>query len=172
MAEDTKKVATNEVSEETALRIYEVGYHIIPTVKEEEIEGVVASIRSVIEKDGGSFIAEGAPVSTKLAYAMTAREGDKNVDYDRGYFGWIKFESSVDASEKLNETLKADRNILRHIIFRTVREETRARMKIPTLREVRRPADSIKPTPHHVEDTSIPVSEVDLDKAIETLTTD
>jgi ribosomal protein S6 len=171
MAEDTKVVTNDEGAEALGLRIYEVGYHIIPTVKEEEIEGVVASIRTVIEKAGGSFIAEGAPVLMKLSYAMTAREGDKNIEYDRGYFGWIKFESSVEASETLNETLKADRNILRHIIFRTVREETRARMKIPTLREVRRP-ESAKPTPHHVEDTSIPVSEVDLDKAIETLTTD
>ena len=171
MAEDTKVVSKDEGSEELGLRIYEVGYHVIPTVKEEDIESVVASIRTVIEKAGGSFIAEGAPALMKLSYAMTAREGDKNVDYDRGYFGWIKFESSVGASETLNETLKADRNILRHIIFRTVREETRARMKIPTLREVRR-TDAIKPAPHHVEDTSIPVSEVDLDKAIETLTTD
>lgn len=171
MADEAKVVSKDEGSEESALRIYEVGYHIIPTVKEEDIEGVVASIRTVIEKAGGSFIAEGAPVLMKLSYAMTVREGDKNVEYDRGYFGWIKFESTVEASEKLNETLKADRNILRHIIFRTVREETRARMKIPTLREVRR-TDAIKPAPHHVEDTSIPVSEVDLDKAIETLTTD
>ncbi len=171
MTDDVSVIQKDDNSPESLLRIYEVGYHIIPTVKEEDIEGVVASIRTVIEKAGGSFIAEGAPVLMKLSYAMTAREGDKNVQYDRGYFGWIKFESSVEASETLNEALKADRTILRHIIFRTVREETRARMKIPTLREVRR-TDVIKPAPHHVEDTSIAVSEVDLDKAIETLTTD
>jgi ribosomal protein S6 len=171
MADDMKATGKGEGSQESALRVYEVGYHIIPTVREEDIEGVVASIRAVIEKAGGSFIAEGAPALMKLAYAMNAREGDKNVEYDRGYFGWIKFESSVEASEKLNEALKTDRNILRHIIFRTVREETRARMKIPALREVRR-TDAIKPAPRHVEDTSVPVSEADLDKAIETLTTD
>ncbi len=171
MAEDIKAVTSSGDSEESSLRIYEVGYHIIPTVKEEDVEGVVNSIRGSIERGGGSFIAEGAPVLMRLAYGMVAREGDKNVTYDRGYFGWIKFESSVEASESLNESLTSDRNILRHIIFRTVREETRARMKIPTLREVRRP-DAIKPVTRHIEDTSIPVSEVDLDKAIETLTTD
>ena len=154
-----------------ASRVYEVGYHIIPTVKEESVEGVVATIRAIIEKAGGSFIAEGAPVLTKLSYAMVAREGDKNVQYDRGFFGWIKFEAPVEVTETLDESLKADRNILRFIVFRTIREETRARLKTPTLREVRR-TDVIKPAAHHVEDTSIPVSEVDLDKAIETLTTD
>ena len=162
---------TENDSKEAGLRVYEVGYHIIPTVKEEELEGIVASIRAIIEKAGGSFIAEGAPVSMKLSYAMTAREGDKNVQYDRGFFGWIKFEAPVEITETLDESLKADRNILRHIIFRTVREETRARMKIPTLRDVRR-TDAIKAPARHIEDTTVPVSEVDLDKAIETLTTD
>ena len=102
---------------------------------------------------------------------MTTREGDKNMHYDHAFFGWIKFEASVEVAESLNESLKSDRNILRHIIFRTVREETRARMKIPTLREVRR-TDTIKPIARHTEDVTIPVSEIDLDKAIETLTTD
>ena len=171
MTEEVQNSTAENDSKESGLRVYEVGYHIIPTVKEEDLEGVVGSIRAVIEKSGGSFIAEGAPVLMKLSYAMVAREGDKNVQYDRGFFGWIKFESSVEASESLNESLKADHNILRHIIFRTVREETRARMKIPTLREVRR-NEPLKPVAHHVEDTTIPVSEVDLDKAIEVLTTD
>src|SRR3990167_4425026 len=60
-------------------RIYELGYHIIPTVKEEDVEKIVGSIRSVIEKAGGSFIAEGAPSLTKLSYAMNAlaKEGEK-----------------------------------------------------------------------------------------------
>jgi ribosomal protein S6 len=156
---------------ESGARVYELGYHIIPTVKEESIEEVVASIRTVIEKAGGSFIAEGAPVSMKLSYAMVAREGDKNVEYDRSFFGWIKFEAPVAVTEILNEALKADRNILRFIVFRTVREETRARMKIPTLRDVRR-TDPIKAPARHIEDPTIAVSEVDLDKAIETLTTD
>jgi hypothetical protein len=77
----------------------------------------------------------------------------------------------VAITETLNDTLKADTNILRHIIFRTIREETRARMKIPTLREVRSTAPA-KPILRQAEDTSIPVSEVDLDKALETLTTE
>jgi ribosomal protein S6 len=174
MTDEAEIIATQDSSsgaEESGARIYEVGYHIIPTVKEESIESVVASVRALIENGQGSFIAEGAPVLMKLSYAMTAREGDKNVEYDRGYFGWIKFEAPVEITETLNEALKADRNILRFILFRTVREETRARMKIPTLRDVRR-TDTIKAPARHVEDTTIVVSEVDLDKAIETLTTE
>ena len=34
-------------------RIYEIGYHIIPTVKEEDVEKIVSGIRGIIESAGG-----------------------------------------------------------------------------------------------------------------------
>ncbi len=151
------------------LRIYEVGYHIIPTVKEEDVEKVVGVIRSVVEESGGSFVAEGAPALTRLAYPMHTMEGDKHVEHDRGYFGWIKFEAPIAVANLLNQALKLNSNILRHIVFQTVREDTRAKMKPPTLREVKR-TDTIKPAPRRVEDTSVPVSEEVLEKAIKDIT--
>src|SRR3989338_1257368 len=99
-------------------RIYEIGYHIIPTVKEEDIEKTVGEIRKVIESSppkedrpsvgGGktSFIAEGAPSLMKLAYPMSVREGEKYTEYDRGYFGWIKFEAPASIVAVLNHALK------------------------------------------------------------------
>lgn len=156
-------------------RIYEIGYHIVPTVKEEDVEKVVSGIRGIIEKAGGSFIAEGAPSLIKLSYAMEAlaKEGEKRVEYDRGYFGWIKFESGVTAISALNEALKLDGNVLRFGIFRTIREDTRAKIKPATLREVKR-TDVIKSTPRRAptEESSAPVSEVDLEKAIQDITTE
>jgi len=151
-------------------RIYELGYHVIPTVSESDVESIVASIRSRIEKAGGSFIAEGAPALIKLAYDMESREGDKNISHDRGYFGWLKFEATTDAAEDLDTMLAADPKILRHIVFKTVREETRARMKAPTLREVKR-TDTIRTTPRQ-EEAAGPVSEADLDKALQDITQD
>lgn len=156
-------------------RIYEIGYHIIPTAKEEDVEKIVGGIRSIIEKTGGSFIAEGAPSLIKLSYAMSARalEGEKRMEYDRGYFGWIKFESSSAAVQALAEAFKLDANILRFGIFRTVREDTRAKIKAPSLREVKR-TDVIKSTPRRAvaEEGSAPVSEADLEKAIQDITTE
>ena len=163
--------AKDTLDEAGVVRIYEVGYHIVPTVKEEEVDGVVGKIRAIIEKSGGSFIAEGAPVQMKLSYPMSIRENERHAEYDRSYFGWLKFEAPVEVALALDETLKQDAQILRFIVFRTVREETRARMKLGTLREVRR-TDTIKPAPRRVEEVSTPVSEVDLDKALEELTTE
>ena len=169
-------VATDSSEVENLSRIYEVGYHIVPTVKEEEVEGVVASIRAHIERAGGTFITEGAPVLTRLSYNIEAREGDRNVQYDRGYFGWIKFEAGTEIVELLESALKADRNILRCLVFRTIREETRARIKMQTIREVTR-TDTIKTTARRPEETAAaaaaaPVSEEDIDKAISDLTTE
>ncbi len=172
MAKDI--VAENDAKdtlEAGELRIYEVGYHIIPTVKEEELDGVVGKIRALIEKAGGSFIAEGAPVQMKLSYPMSIRENERHSEYDHSYFGWLKFEAPVEAALALEKALQADIQILRSIVFRTVREETRARLKLGTLREVRR-TDTIKAPVRRVEEVSAPVSEVDLDKALEELTTE
>jgi ribosomal protein S6 len=171
MAEDMA-VSNVETSEnEVVTRIYEVGYHIIPTVAEDQVEKIVGDIRAAIEKAGGSFIAEGAPALTRLAYEMDAREGEKNIGHERAYFGWLKFEAPVAAAQVLDTALQQNQQILRHIVFQTVREETRARMKAPTLREVKR-TDTIKTTPRREEEAGAPVSEEDLDKALQDITQD
>jgi ribosomal protein S6 len=169
MAEKT--ATTNETGAEDAgvIRVYEVGYHIVPTTKEEDLDKIVGSVRSIIEKSNGSFIAEGAPVLTRLSYPISIQEGEKHVEYDRGYFGWIKFEANVVVAHMLDESLKKNSNLLRHIIFQTVREDTRAKYRAPQLREVKR-TDTIKAAPRRVEESAAPVSEEQLEKALEDIT--
>jgi len=104
----------------------------------------------------------------KLAFSMYKREGEKNAEYDRAYFGWMKFESMLETANELRDTLAKHPSIVRAIVFRTVREETRAKIKAPQLREVKR-TETAKATPRKVEE-SAPVSEVDLEKAISDLT--
>lgn len=163
-------IAKNEAdSPESVLRVYEAGYHLSPATKEEEVENVVSGIRSVIEKAGGSFIAEGAPALTRLSYPIDGLEGGKRMEYDRAYFGWIKFEASTDLVEKLEAAFKRSADVLRFMVFETVREDTRAKFKAPALREVRR-AESIKAPVRQVEEAAGPVSEEDLDKALQDLT--
>lgn len=168
MEEETAAVMESDTESSTS-RIYEIGYHIAPTVKEEDLEKIVNSIRGEIEKAGGDFIAEGAPSLTRLSYSIEGREAGKRVEYDRGYFGWIKFEAEVSVAHALEASLKQNEQIIRHIVFRTVREDTRAKMKAPTLREVKR-TDTIK-TARRTEDTTTgPVSEEDLEKALQDIT--
>lgn len=170
MADDTAMTGTETADNAGLSRVYEAGYHVSPLVEEENIEKIVAEIRSVVEKGGGTFIAEGAPVLMKLAFNIEGMAEGKKHQFDRGYFGWLKFESSSEAADTLEEALSKHTAIFRSIVFRTVREETRARLKAPQLREVKR-GDTPKAAPRKAEEAA-PVSEVDLDKAIETLTLD
>lgn len=164
-------MTAEEHENEVITRIYEAGYHIVPTVKEEDVEKIVASIRSEIEKLGGIFIAEGSPSLMKLAYPIDMREGERHVAYDRGYFGWLKFEAETHVAKVLTDSLTANKSILRAIVFKTLREDTRAKFKAPQLREVKR-TDTLKASPRKAADApdAAPVSEVDLEKALETLT--
>lgn len=154
---------------ESAARVYEVGYVITPTMKEQEVEKIVGDVRSEIGKANGSFIAEGAPSLARLSYAMPALENGKRMLHDRGYFGWIKFDSSIASAGRLKEALEKNEQVMRFIVFRTVREDTRAKMKAPQLREVRR-TDTIKSAPRRAEEASGPVSEAELEKALQNIT--
>lgn len=168
---DEQQVSIDTTEEVAVSRVYEAGYHIKPTVKEEDLDKVVGGIRSIIEKAGGSFIAEGAPVLTRLSYPMTVREGEKNIEYDRAYFGWIKFESTTETALSLEAALKRSADMVRSIVFRTVREDTRAKFRAPTLREVKR-TDTLKTVVRREEASAGPVSEEDLEKALQDITTD
>lgn len=163
--------AEKKHDEDAVTRIYEAGYVIAGSVKEEDVEKVVSGIRGEIEKLGGSFIAEGAPGIMKLAYPMEQRVGEKLVTHDRGYFGWLKFEAETHAAAALTKVLTAHPSIFRSIVFKTVREDTRAKYKAPTLREVKR-TDTIpmRARPVAEKEEARPVSEADLEKALETLT--
>ncbi len=170
MADDAV-VEMNETADAVALRIYEVGYHINPDTKEEDLDKVVTTLREAIKAARGSFIAEGAPSLMKLAYPISLREGEKSVEYDRGYFGWIKFEAPIAAAQAIEAFLKQNKGFFRFLVFQTVREDTRAKMKAPQLREVKR-TDVIKQAPRRVEEVSAPVSEEDLEKALQDITTE
>jgi len=170
--EDTIAPQDSPANAVEGVRVYEVGYHILSTVKEEDVEGIVLMIRKEIEKIGGSLISEGAPQSIKLSYTMTVNKGGKNVHYERAYFGWIKFECDAGNVPALNEMLRSDKNVLRYIIFKTVREDTRMVARPRMLREIKR-TDTITSTPKKgAEDEKVgeEVSEKDLDKALEDIT--
>ncbi len=166
MAETAVLENETDMGAETLTRVYEIGYHVSPATKEGDVDTVVSEIRSLIEKEGGRLLAEGAPSLTKLSYSIPAIEGGKRIEYDRGYFGWIKFEGPVASATTLEEALKRHTVLMRAILFRTVREETRARFKTQTLREVKR-TDTLKPAPRAPEESATPISEADLEKAIQ-----
>ena len=113
----------NKKVEESNLTVYEVGYHIVPTVAEENVPKEVDNLKSVITK-GGSVISEGEPKLISLAYTIIKRLGDINKRFDKAYFGWIKFESSAEDALEIKKSLDNNPNILRFLLVKTLRDNT------------------------------------------------
>ncbi len=119
-------------------RVYELGYHMVSTLTEDDLHKEVDALRESISKLGGNFLMEGEPALMELAYTMYIGEGGKNTPYDKAYFGWIKFDldpSKLTHLEK--EVLAHSKNILRHLLIKTVAEDTRADIKPEQLTEVK-----------------------------------
>ncbi len=105
-------------------QIYEIGFHILPTVAEEKLGEEVAIIKGAIEKAGGVFISEEFPKMRDLTYVMQKYIDTKKTSFSKAYFGWVKFELDAEAIAEIKTVLDTHANILRYIVVKTVRENT------------------------------------------------
>jgi ribosomal protein S6 len=128
-------------------RVYELGYHMVSTLSEEELQNELNSLRDEIKKLEGNFIAEGEPALIELAYTMYINEGGKNTSFDKAYFGWMKFDLDPSQLAHLkDEVIMENKNILRYLLFKTVAEDTRAQVNLEELKEVKN-TDTLAPAP-------------------------
>lgn len=162
--------------EKEGVQVYELGLHMLSTLTEEELAAAVDVIREEIKKHGGSFIAEGTPELIDLAYTMTVNEGGKHTKYNKAYFGWIKFDMEpLKANEMKTEVIDADKNILRYILIKTVREDTRVQAReetLQTLEEVKTTGTLEKKQVVEEEKKGEEASDIDIDKAVDELVND
>ncbi|MFZ2831546.1 MAG: 30S ribosomal protein S6 [Minisyncoccia bacterium] len=111
-------------NEHTEPRIYELGYHLVPTLAEEQIAQASGAVRGMIERISKDVIAEELPVFIDLAYTIVKTVDHKNKRFDQAYFGWIKFEGAPAGIAEIEEALKKDPNVLRYLVVKTIRENT------------------------------------------------
>ncbi len=128
-------------------RVYELGYHMVPTLTEDELQKEVDSLRSAISELKGTIVSESEPALIELAYTMVIGEGGKNTKYDTAFFGWIKFDLEPAQLAYLQDEVIADnKNILRHLLIKTVAEDTQAQVNLDELKEVKS-NEKIAPAP-------------------------
>ncbi len=119
-------------------RVYELGYHMVPTLTEEEVLNEVNALRVAIEESDGKVISEGEPERIDLAYTFVIGEGGRNTKYDTSFFGWIKFEfDPKQLSVFEEEFVKHNKNIMRYLLIKTVAEDTLANINLAELREIK-----------------------------------
>jgi ribosomal protein S6 len=99
------------------MKIYEIGYLLVPTIPEENVLGRFRTSKMLLESKGAAFITEDAPKMRLLSYDMTQVIGSERRKYDKGYFGWVKFETQSAAIPVIRTELEKTINILRHLII-------------------------------------------------------
>jgi ribosomal protein S6 len=98
-------------------KLYELSYILVSTVPEDKIEEEVASIKSIIEKAGGSIETFANPSLRDLAYPMSLSKEHKKTTYTAGYFGWIIFSASSDIIQSIEKAMDAHERVLRHLLI-------------------------------------------------------
>jgi len=144
------------------LNVYEVSFLVLPSVAEEKLPEIVSNLKATIEESGGLFVSEDFPKLIPLAYEMVVSSDAKKQKYNQGYFGWLKFEIGKDSINSIGEFLRANKNILRHLIVETVKENTLYSHKLLT----KKPKERVSRKTGDIE-TNTPPEEID--KSIEDL---
>jgi ribosomal protein S6 len=156
---------TDEIVEDLGEKtIYEVGFHLISSMSEEEAGKEFNRIKACIEKEGGSFIAEDSPKSKPLAYALSRVVGGVKQKFTTSFFGWIKFEIEAPAIITIKKMFDLDEKVIRFLLIKTVRENTLAALRPVTHRPEEAKREKKVETGAKVE-----VNEVELDKQIDAL---
>jgi ribosomal protein S6 len=67
--------------EDVPTNVYEVGFHIVSSIPEEEVGARVAAVHDVIENHGGVIISEEFPKAMELAYPMVKVANNQRKTY-------------------------------------------------------------------------------------------
>jgi ribosomal protein S6 len=156
-----------KVEKEGGVQVYELGYHIVSTVAEENVPKEVQNLKDTVLKDGGSLIAEGEPKLINLAYSMTKSVADTKKKFTSAYFGWIKFETKSELMPMIKKAVDANPSVLRYLLIKTVRENTLFVPKLNVIKTVEKEAPKAKKSIK--TDETKATSMEDIDKSIEEL---
>jgi small subunit ribosomal protein S6 len=115
-------------------RVYEISFIFDNKLDEGTALKKAETLKQTIATLGGSFISEEAPYMRELAYEMIRVQSNINVRFNEGYFGWIKFELGGEKVKELEKGIKLDEEVVRHLVVRTVAENTVFTKRAPVIK--------------------------------------
>jgi len=163
-----EKVETLE--KEGGVQVYELGYHIVSTVAEENLPKEVETLKAIVLQDGGSLVSEGEPKLINLAYSMTKSVADTKKKFNTAYFGWLKFETKSELMPMIKKAVDANPNVLRYLLIKTVRENTLYVPKLNSIKVGEKEAPKAKKSVKTEETKASTKKDIeDIDKSIDEL---
>lgn len=149
--------------------VYEIGFHVVSTIPEEEVGKVVEGIRAELDKAEVEVISESFPQKMALAYTIERPvSGSRNEKHTDSYFGWIKFETAPEAIPAIQEAVRNMNSVLRYLLIETVREDITTQPRRAVFSSDRLEGKTIR-KPASPAEKGGEVSEEELDKSIEAL---
>jgi ribosomal protein S6 len=156
-----------EKLEEGGLQVYELGYHIVSTVAEENLPKEVETLKEIVLQDGGSLLSSGEPKLINLAYSMTKSVADTKKKFNTAYFGWLKFETKSELMPKIKKAVDENPHVLRYLLIKTVRENTLYTPKLNSIKVGEKEAPKVKKS---IKTSEVKATSVeDIDKSIDEL---
>ena len=155
-------------TEKDGRTVYEVGFHLVPTLSEGDLAGAVDAVRAILTKEGAEVLNDTFPKKITFAYRIERSVTSKVEKYTEGYFGWIKFVVDASATPTIAAALRANMSVLRFIIVETTREDAPAPRRAVFASSTRLEGKTIE-KPAVVEEKTAEVSEEDLNKSIDAL---
>ncbi len=167
--------AAEALSQANTVPVYEIGFHIVPTMGDEGVSAVVESIRKAIDgsskkgQGGAEIISEGFPKKITLAYQVERATQGKREKYTESYFGHIKFAMNREGITAFAASVRAMQPILRFLINETVREDIAQAPRRAVFSSDRLEGKTLE-KPVAAPEKATEVSDAELDKSIEALT--
>ncbi|MBI2627562.1 30S ribosomal protein S6 [Candidatus Nomurabacteria bacterium] len=159
MENDTLKEEQEGVS-----RVYELGYLLVPTIKEEDVSVNYGNLKELISSFGSEIITDEMPKMINLAYSVRKVISNVRSNFNKAYFGWTKFTMNGEQVLELKKNLNLNPNFIRFLILKTVKENTIAAKRF-VRGEIYR-----KPKLKNIEDeTVVPINKEEIDKEIDAL---
>lgn len=157
----------NSADSSATSTVYEVGFHVVPTVGDDGVSAVVDKIRAVLEKAGSEFIKDEFPQKVTLTYTIERSSSGKREKFRDAYFGFIKFACEKSEVQALQQTLRGMPDVLRFLLIETTREDI-VEPRRAVFSSDRLEGETIK-KPTSAPEAAAPVSEEELDKSIDAL---
>jgi ribosomal protein S6 len=122
-------------------RIYEIGVQIAPTLGDDGAQEYFSQLKNRVVELGGAILQEGAPERIDLAYPIYQIRENKKTTFTESYFAWYKFELDASLIKTIEAELAGDLSVIRHIAFKTVKQNTYIPRKSPRRRSERSAGD-------------------------------
>lgn len=116
-------MADTEVQEKDEISVYEVAFHIDANLSETETRKAFDSVKETVTAVGGTVFAEALPVRMNLAYTISQISEGVRRDHTSSNFAWIAYELPAEKQREVDEALRTNKTIVRHLVTITTKEE-------------------------------------------------